>query len=321
MDRRTFLKSGASLSALSLSHGAFAAPVTKIPRVGLIGTGWYGKVDLLRLIQVAPVEVVGLCDVDSKMVADTKVTPKKPAPVSLTIDAPRGLHVLSISFMNPFSEPPEAEPAKDAKPAAPGQKPKKPAGPRVRALQLVSLEMKGPRQGTQTPAHRAIFIAKPDPKNKDLATAERDAAKQILAGPNVGRLVGGVILSHHGAATFGRQVILIAAVADILADKLFRASIVVGCVDEINAAVEHSVQDGRITSTGKPHTISEKLQFASIGRTGDAVNAGIAPHLNLRPAKAEEIHLVQDLLDADRLGVVMEPDRGAEMSRELPLGG
>lgn len=65
--------------------------------------------------------------------------------------------------------------------------------------------------------------------------------------------------------------------------------------------LEHSVQDGRITSTGKPHTISEKLQFASIGPTGEAVNAGIAPHLNLRPAKAEEIHLVQDLLDADWL--------------------
>lgn len=39
-------------------------------RVGLIGTGWYGKVDLLRLIQVAPVEVVGLCDVDSVMVGE-----------------------------------------------------------------------------------------------------------------------------------------------------------------------------------------------------------------------------------------------------------
>ena len=119
--------------------------------------------------------------IDSKMVADTKVMPKKPAPVSLTIDAPRGLHVVSISFMNPFSESPEAEPAKDAKPAIPGQKPKKPTGPRTRFLQLVSLEMKGPRQGTQTPAHRAIFIAKPDIKNKDLAASERDAAKQILA--------------------------------------------------------------------------------------------------------------------------------------------
>ncbi len=38
-------------------------------RVGLIGCGWYGKVDLLRLIQVAPVEVVSLCDVDKQMLA------------------------------------------------------------------------------------------------------------------------------------------------------------------------------------------------------------------------------------------------------------
>ena len=39
-------------------------------RVGLIGTGWYGKIDLLRLIQVAPVEVVSLCDVDKKMLGE-----------------------------------------------------------------------------------------------------------------------------------------------------------------------------------------------------------------------------------------------------------
>ena len=38
-------------------------------RVGLIGAGWYGKCDLFRLIQVAPVEVVCLCDVDAKMLA------------------------------------------------------------------------------------------------------------------------------------------------------------------------------------------------------------------------------------------------------------
>lgn len=41
----------------------------RAPRVGLIGTGWYGKTDLLRLIQVAPVEVVSLCDVDRNMLA------------------------------------------------------------------------------------------------------------------------------------------------------------------------------------------------------------------------------------------------------------
>jgi predicted dehydrogenase len=39
-------------------------------RVGLIGTGWYGKCDLYRLMQIAPVEIVSLCDVDSKMLND-----------------------------------------------------------------------------------------------------------------------------------------------------------------------------------------------------------------------------------------------------------
>ncbi len=39
-------------------------------RVGLIGCGWYGKIDLFRLIQVAPVEVVSLCDVDKQMLAE-----------------------------------------------------------------------------------------------------------------------------------------------------------------------------------------------------------------------------------------------------------
>ena len=37
-------------------------PVTR--RIALIGTGWYGKSDLFRLMQVAPADIVGLCDVD-----------------------------------------------------------------------------------------------------------------------------------------------------------------------------------------------------------------------------------------------------------------
>ncbi|HEY7313976.1 MAG TPA: Gfo/Idh/MocA family oxidoreductase [Gemmataceae bacterium] len=65
MNRRQFL--GAGAAGLALSQAAFAD--SKPPRVGLIGTGWYGKVDLLRLIQVAPVEVVSLCDVDKEMLA------------------------------------------------------------------------------------------------------------------------------------------------------------------------------------------------------------------------------------------------------------
>jgi predicted dehydrogenase len=65
MNRRDFLNTGAA--ALALSSGVhIAAAQRKQPRVGLIGCGWYGKNDLFRLIQVADVEVVSLCDVDSK---------------------------------------------------------------------------------------------------------------------------------------------------------------------------------------------------------------------------------------------------------------
>ena len=51
------------------SLGAYGLDLVnrKPKRVGLIGTGWYGKSDLFRLMQVAPVEVVALCDVDKHM--------------------------------------------------------------------------------------------------------------------------------------------------------------------------------------------------------------------------------------------------------------
>ena len=70
MNRRDFLKAGAAGLALSTLGGYVAGAADQKPmRVGLIGSGWYGKADLLRLIQVAPVEVVSLCDVDKRMLA------------------------------------------------------------------------------------------------------------------------------------------------------------------------------------------------------------------------------------------------------------
>src|SRR3954469_6140576 len=69
MNRREFLKGGAATGALSdLPRYAQQLADTR-KRVGLIGTGCYGKTDLLRMIQVAPVDVVSLCDVDSRMLA------------------------------------------------------------------------------------------------------------------------------------------------------------------------------------------------------------------------------------------------------------
>ncbi|MDQ3348337.1 MAG: Gfo/Idh/MocA family oxidoreductase [Acidobacteriota bacterium] len=70
MYRRDFIKQSAAALAVS-SLPAYAGQLAETrKRVGLIGTGWYGKVDLLRLIQVAPVEVVSLCDVDKQMLSD-----------------------------------------------------------------------------------------------------------------------------------------------------------------------------------------------------------------------------------------------------------
>jgi predicted dehydrogenase len=71
MNRRDFLRAGAA--GVALASAARFAPAfadAKPIRAGLIGCGWYGKCDLLRLIQVAPTEVVSLCDVDKKMLAD-----------------------------------------------------------------------------------------------------------------------------------------------------------------------------------------------------------------------------------------------------------
>src|SRR5579884_567973 len=68
MNRREFLQSASA--GLALSGAARAVPEGKHRRVGLIGCGWYGKIDLFRLIQVAPVEIVSLCDVDKHMLAE-----------------------------------------------------------------------------------------------------------------------------------------------------------------------------------------------------------------------------------------------------------
>lgn len=58
----------AAAAILKPGRRLFADPLADMKkRVGVIGTGWYGKCDVFRLIQVAPVEVVSLCDVDSKM--------------------------------------------------------------------------------------------------------------------------------------------------------------------------------------------------------------------------------------------------------------
>src|SRR6188768_231379 len=84
--RRFILDTSAALALAAFRpHGLnlFSGPPTR--RVALIGTGWYGKSDLFRLMQVAPVDVVALCDVDKQqlnkaadMVSQRQKNNKKP---------------------------------------------------------------------------------------------------------------------------------------------------------------------------------------------------------------------------------------------------
>ncbi|UBM59018.1 Gfo/Idh/MocA family oxidoreductase [Marinilongibacter aquaticus] len=71
VNRRNFLKGSAAATLAVSAFGlkAMARPSAPHYRVALIGTGWYGTSDLLRLIQVADVEVVALCDVDSEQLS------------------------------------------------------------------------------------------------------------------------------------------------------------------------------------------------------------------------------------------------------------
>ncbi len=77
MKRRDFMKftglGAATLASNALEVGAQdATDAERRLKVALIGTGWYGKVDLFRLMQVAPVDVVALCDVDRDALEDAK---------------------------------------------------------------------------------------------------------------------------------------------------------------------------------------------------------------------------------------------------------
>lgn len=71
MKRRTFLTSAAAGLILGTSP-CYAVGLTrrKPRRLGLIGSGWYGKSVLLRFLQVEPCEVVALADVDQRMLAE-----------------------------------------------------------------------------------------------------------------------------------------------------------------------------------------------------------------------------------------------------------
>lgn len=82
MNRRGFLQAASAVASLSaLGAGAEDVVNQGVKRVGVIGTGWYGKSDVFRLMQVAPIEVVSICDVDQRLLdeAATLISQRQPS--------------------------------------------------------------------------------------------------------------------------------------------------------------------------------------------------------------------------------------------------
>jgi hypothetical protein len=61
--------------------------------------------------------------------------------------------------------------------------------------------------------------------------------------------------------------------------------------------IEHSIRDAGRALPGKPTVISQRMQFALVGRDGTVSHGGYAPYLDYEPATADQIRLVAPILD------------------------
>jgi cytochrome c553 len=132
--------------------------------------------------------------IDDKMVKEVKVTAQKSGPgtYSVVVDAKRGMRPVALAFVNPYedapAEPPAADPAKDPKdakkaapipPKPPAAAPPRPGaakgGPRVRAVDIETLDIAGAPPHSVPDSHRRIFFIRPDAR-----VAKREAARQIV---------------------------------------------------------------------------------------------------------------------------------------------
>ena len=71
MHRRSFLSSLAVAgAAVSSGSRLFGQSANSVPKVGLIGCGWFGGVDLRNLVQHGGAHVASLCDVNARQLAN-----------------------------------------------------------------------------------------------------------------------------------------------------------------------------------------------------------------------------------------------------------
>lgn len=97
---------------------------------------------------------------------------------------------------------------------------------------------------------------------------------------------------------------LMASVTDIILEKhrgkLREGAILVDPADDsvepkVVFMLEHAIRE----SAGNQYTISQRLQFVCIDENLKPINAGWAPHLDLRPLKSDESGLIKDVVNAN----------------------
>lgn len=104
---------------------------------------------------------------------------------------------------------------------------------------------------------------------------------------------------------------LMQSVTDIVLEqhrnKLKQGAILVdpndlGIEPKILFIVDHSVKEGG----NQEMTASRRMQFVEINTTGNATNAGWAPHLDLEPISSADVNLLSDILNASWLNQNLE---------------
>lgn len=158
--------------------------------------------------------------------------------------------------------------------------------------------------------------------------AEREKDRfEILRVPSVlkerDRLIGRAdpVLDRYARITFEKALIvgqpqaelmapghpLLESLVDVVLERfqplLSQGAVLVDDGDEsleprLLVYLEHAVRDGRVTRSGEPRAISQRLQFLFLKENGIAVDGGPAPYLDCRPLTPEERALIEDEIAA-----------------------
>ncbi|MBP2238679.1 superfamily II DNA or RNA helicase [Sinorhizobium kostiense] len=158
--------------------------------------------------------------------------------------------------------------------------------------------------------------------------AEREKGRfEILRVPSIlkerDRLIGRAdpVLDRYARITFEKALIvgqpqaelvapghpLLEALIDVVLERfqplLSQGAVLIDDSDEsleprLLVYLEHAVRDGRVTRSGEPRAISQRLQFLFLKEDGSAVDGGPAPYLDCRPITPEERALIEDEITA-----------------------